>query len=207
MGGPERQPLYTLGRPVRAYPVTRDSPDLLCIGLEESLIESASKAIRDPLFQRILIWMRPNSRLEVTEHCPSTFPDSEIGQGVEGFEGVLVEASLVIDARLPGDGMEVFTQHRFPQLTDFPDLGVEAVPSYVEAIAAVGFGSGQPARFVERLDDERALVLLHRTESSGQTRGSSSYDYDSVRSSCLHLSLPCGKTPWERPPPAPSVVA
>src|SRR4051794_2139635 len=50
----ERQISYSLRRPICLYVATVDSPDLLCISLEENLKQPPSKSIRNPSLEVML---------------------------------------------------------------------------------------------------------------------------------------------------------
>ena len=148
-----------------------DPPDLLGVGAEERLVEAAAEALGDPLLEGLRrMPARPRDGREVGEGAPRRLDDPEAGHHVAGDERVRQELALVVDARQARAGEELVAQHLLPQPRDRGQLGEEAVPAEVEAVAAPLDRARDPAHRAAGLEDRAARAAPGEHVGGGEPR-------------------------------------
>ena len=107
---------------------------------------------------------------------------SQVAQGVERLERVVVVLALVVDAGQAGPEHEVIAgQDLVPELLHGLHLGEEPVPTDVETPTVALGGAGYPAHFVVCLQHGAGLAQAPQFEGGGETGRSRPDDDDVVR--------------------------
>ena len=93
----ERQSANPLRRPVGGDVPALHPPDLLGVGLEEDLEQPPAEAVADPVFERPSGVDGKEPGVEVAGDAAGRLDRAEIGEGLTGAEGIIVEVAAVED--------------------------------------------------------------------------------------------------------------
>src|SRR5262249_1764464 len=121
-GARQGKTLNSLSRPFGTDLGTRKAPDLFGVGLEENFEESATQAVRDPLFEMLFRQSRMKLRVGVTPDDAQRIPDAEPSKGVPCLERVVEVLPVVMDPRQARNRNELRPEQLVPQRLNRPDL-------------------------------------------------------------------------------------
>src|SRR5436190_11722195 len=108
-------------------------PNLLGVGGEEHLVQTAPEALAHPLLECLLGPMRTHGGRQIAAHRPRELERPELTDDVARVERVVQEATAVVDPRQAATDEELVTQDLVPEAFDLGALGEEPMPAQVEA--------------------------------------------------------------------------
>lgn len=136
--------------------------------------QSASEAVRYPLFEGTLFRMRHELGAEVVEGYEGGFDHSEIPENVLDADGIVEEPVAVVDAGESRTFDEVVPEGPVPEFVHFLRLGEEPVTAEVEAVPLVfeRLADAADERFL--LDDDDGFSFADEATGRGESGGSGS---------------------------------
>ncbi len=165
---PQVKAFDALRGPIRRELFGADPPYLLCVGLEEDVVEPPAELVSGPV-------------LEVAGHAADRLDRSQVPERVGGFDRIGEVAAAVVDPRQPAASQHLRAEDLRPQVLDLLVFGEETMATDVEAVALVLDRASKTAHVRGVLLDHSGRdVVLHQLVGGGQTRGAGADDHDVV---------------------------
>src|SRR5713101_303804 len=169
---PQVEALDALGGPIRRQLFGADPPYLLCVGLEEDVVEPPAELVSGPVLEAARVLDRRHPRLHVAGHAAERLDRSQVPQRVGRLDWIGEVPAAVVDPRQPAASQHLRAEDLRPQVLNLLVLGEETVTTDVEAVALVLDRASKTANVRGVLLDHGGRdVVLHQRVGGGQTAG------------------------------------
>ena len=163
------QVLDPLTCPLCADLRTRNTPDLLGVGLEEHFKQAPPRSLHHPVFKGLVGSRCKQARMRVAPYNSHRLNDTQATKSIDAPQRVMEEAIIIEDPGEPVALQQLVAHQLLPNLLNFLHLAEEAVPTDIKPVAAIIHGPADPPDGMRTLQNVRTVTKARQFIRSSQT--------------------------------------